>query len=82
MKLKTGMVEQLGRDVRNIWCYVTRKKHDVAQKQICKKKKKENRVCVCVCVGGGGCMLLKKAETRITSLSVKINGRGGGVYNM
>ena len=50
LKLKTGMVEQLGRDVRNIWCYVTRKKHDVAQKQICKKKKK----IVCVCGGGGG----------------------------
>ena len=54
LKLKTGMVEQLGRNVRNIWCYVTRKTHDVAQKQICKKKK-ENRVCV----GGGGVCCLK-----------------------
>ena len=25
-KLKTGMVEQLGRGVCNIWCYATRKK--------------------------------------------------------
>ena len=29
-----GMVEQLRREVCNIWCYVARKKlHDVAQKQ-------------------------------------------------
>ena len=50
LKLKTGMVEQLGRDVRNIWCDVTRKKHDVAQKQICNKKK-------IVCGWGGVCCL-------------------------
>ena len=31
---KTGMVEQLGREVCNIWYYVARKKHDAAQSSI------------------------------------------------
>ena len=42
---KTGMVEQLGREVYNIWYYVARKKHDVAQSNIVyaiwNKKKKD-----------------------------------------
>ena len=72
------MVEQLGREVCNIWCYVARKNHDVAQKQycICYFKIKKN-VLGWGGGGSGGGVMSEKLKWGLRALRLKKwGGRG------
>ena len=56
LKLKTGMVEQLGRELCNIWCYAAQKQYCIYA--ILKFKK--------MCWGGGG--LRKKLKRGLRAI--------------
>ena len=71
------MDEQLGREVCNIWCYVARKNHDIAQKQYCICYSEIKKICW---GEGGGGVMRKKLKRGLQALRLK--KRGGGGYKL